>query len=170
MDAFDERSHVVRRMVLTRHHRQTNRTCVDVFLSRCLAGLFQDIAKSQETLVLRDYHVDNLMWLPGRTGTERCGIGFQDALIGSRAYDVMSLIEDARRDIPDLIREEMISRYLSASPDVTGQNFQPPISAIMGAGRHTKVIRDFHANSVNETASHNTCIIFPGYGAYWNAT
>lgn len=104
---------------------------------------FEDIAECRETLVLRDYHVDNLMWLPDRTGTERCGLlDFQDALIGSRAYDVMSLIEDARRDIPDLIREEMISRYLSSSPDIIGQDFRRDI-AILGAGRHAKVIGIF---------------------------
>lgn len=104
---------------------------------------FKDIAQSRETLVLRDYHVDNLMWLPGRTGTERCGLlDFQDALIGPRTYDVMSLIEDARRDIPDMIREEMISKYLAAFPKIDGANFRRDI-AILGAGRHAKVIGIF---------------------------
>lgn len=104
---------------------------------------FKDIADVTETLVLRDYHVDNLMWLPERNGTERCGLlDFQDAVIGSRAYDVMSLIEDARRDIPDLIREEMIGRYLDACPDVRAADLRRDI-AILGAGRHAKVIGIF---------------------------
>ena len=52
------------------------------------------------TLVLRDYHVDNLIELPGRTGVAACGLlDFQDALIGSPAYDLVSLVNDARRDI-----------------------------------------------------------------------
>ncbi len=104
---------------------------------------FKDVADTQETLVLRDYHVDNLMWLPERNSTERCGLlDFQDAVVGARAYDVMSLIEDARRDIPDMIREEMISRYLDAFPDVNGSDLRRDI-AILGAGRHAKVIGIF---------------------------
>ena len=104
---------------------------------------FIEIANTKETLVLRDYHVDNLMWLPDRNGTERCGLlDFQDALLGSRAYDVMSLIEDARRDIPDVIREEMIRRYLDAFPDINSANLRRDI-AILGAGRHAKVIGIF---------------------------
>lgn len=104
---------------------------------------FKDISVATETLVLRDYHVDNLMWLPDRNGTERCGLlDFQDAVVGSRAYDVMSLIEDARRDIPDLIREEMISRYLDAFPEVSSAALRRDI-AILGAGRHAKVIGIF---------------------------
>lgn len=104
---------------------------------------FKDVAEVRETLVLRDYHVDNLMWLPNRSGNERCGLlDFQDALIGSRAYDVMSLIEDARRDIPDMIREDMISRYLAAFPDINSADFRRDI-ALLGAGRHAKVIGIF---------------------------
>lgn len=101
------------------------------------------VADARDTLVLRDYHVDNLMWLPNRHGTERCGLlDFQDAVIGSRAYDVMSLIEDARRDIPDIIREEMVSKYLDAFPEVNAETLRRDI-AILGAGRHAKVIGIF---------------------------
>ena len=54
------------------------------------------------SLVLRDYHVDNLMWLESRNGAARCGLlDFQDARIGPVAYDLVSLLEDARRDVPD---------------------------------------------------------------------
>ena len=48
----------------------------------------------------RDYHAQNLLWLPGRAGAQRTGlIDFQDAVAGSRAYDLVSLLEDARRDV-----------------------------------------------------------------------
>lgn len=114
---------------------------------------FKDIAATNETLVLRDYHVDNLMWLPNRNGTERCGLlDFQDAVVGARAYDVMSLIEDARRDIPDLIREEMISRYLDALPEVSSTALRRDI-AILGAGRHAKVIGIFTRLSERDSKS-----------------
>ena len=54
--------------------------------------------------VHRDYHAQNLMWLPEREGLGRIGlIDFQDAVAGSRAYDLISLVEDARRDVaPEL--------------------------------------------------------------------
>jgi hypothetical protein len=56
-------------------------------------------------LVLRDYHVDNLMVVEGRAGIARCGLlDFQDAVIGPISYDLVSLLEDARRDVsPDVV-------------------------------------------------------------------
>ena len=52
-----------------------------------------------ETLVLRDYHVDNLMVLDGRDGVAACGLlDFQDAVLGPLSYDLVSLLEDVRRD------------------------------------------------------------------------
>lgn len=70
-------------------------------------------------LVLRDYHAENLLWLPDRTGIARVGqLDFQDAGAGHPAYDLMSLAEDARRDVdPDLARE-MIDHYIAR----TGQD------------------------------------------------
>ena len=102
-----------------------------------------EIAERRETLVLRDYHVDNLMWLPERDGIARCGLlDFQDALAGARAYDVMSLIEDARRDIRPALRHHCIARYLEAFPKLDPAGFASDI-AVLGAGRHAKVIGIF---------------------------
>ena len=104
---------------------------------------FAQVADKQETLVLRDYHVDNLMWLPHRTDTARCGLlDFQDALVGARAYDLMSLIEDARRDVPTARADKMIKRYLDACDDIDEQTLRQDI-AILGAGRHAKAIGIF---------------------------
>ncbi|MGZ8997056.1 MAG: aminoglycoside phosphotransferase family protein, partial [Rhodospirillales bacterium] len=64
------------------------------------------------TLVLRDYHVDNLLRLANRPGLAACGLlDFQDAVAGAAAYDLMSLLEDARRDIGQDLRAEMLARY-----------------------------------------------------------
>src|SRR5215472_12476576 len=65
------------------------------------------------TLVLRDYHVDNLMLLNGRTGLAACGLlDFQDAVIRAPAYDLVSLLEDARRYVsPDLV-SDLTEHYL----------------------------------------------------------
>ena len=74
-------------------------------------------AAAGPTLVLRDYHVDNLMLLPGRAGVRACGLlDFQDAVCGPASYDLVSLLEDARRDVPDDLRAAMTERYLAAFP------------------------------------------------------
>ena len=66
-------------------------------------------------LVLRDCHAENLIWLPDRSGLARIGLlDFQDALCGPPVYDLVSLLEDARRDVSPDLRERMISRYCSA--------------------------------------------------------
>lgn len=104
---------------------------------------FANVANKRETLVLRDYHVDNLMLLPNRMGVQRCGLlDFQDALVGARAYDLMSLVEDARRDIRPELRKKCIDRYLAAFPAVERKRFEADL-AVLGAGRHAKVIGIF---------------------------
>jgi N-acetylmuramate 1-kinase len=95
------------------------------------------------TLVLRDYHVDNLMLLEGREGIAACGLlDFQDAVIGPRSYDVVSLLEDARRDVSPAIVAAMLTRYLDAFPDLDRGAFQDSY-AILGAQRAAKIIGIF---------------------------
>jgi aminoglycoside/choline kinase family phosphotransferase len=95
------------------------------------------------TLVLRDYHVDNLMQLEGRRGLAACGLlDFQDAVIGPAPYDLISLLEDARRDIAPTLVETMVARYLAAFPDLDRDDFEASM-AILGAQRHAKVIGIF---------------------------
>jgi hypothetical protein len=70
------------------------------------------------TWVLRDFHSPNLMWLPDRTGIARLGLlDFQDALMGPPAYDLASLLQDARVDVPDEIEIELLGRYVRARRD-----------------------------------------------------
>ncbi len=67
---------------------------------------------SGPVLILRDYHTENLFWLPDRDGIARVGlIDFQDALAGPRAYDLISLTEDARRDVHPALADRMITHY-----------------------------------------------------------
>jgi len=96
------------------------------------------------TLVLRDYHVDNLMRLDGRQGIARCGLlDFQDAVRGPRAYDLMSLLEDARRDVGTDLKDAMLERYLTAFGDIDREGFTAAF-AILAAQRHAKVIGIFN--------------------------
>jgi aminoglycoside/choline kinase family phosphotransferase len=93
-----------------------------------------------ETLVLRDFHADNLMWLDDREGVNRVGLlDFQDAVIGSPIYDIVSLLEDARRDISQELSEQMITHYLTIRPDVLRKDLLASYS-ILGAQRNLKII------------------------------
>lgn len=101
------------------------------------------VRATPETLVLRDYHVDNLMQLEDREGVTACGLlDFQDAVVGSVAYDLVSLLEDARRDVPTAIREAMLERYLAAFPQLHREPFLTAY-AVLGAQRNTKIIGIF---------------------------
>ncbi len=102
------------------------------------------------TLVLRDYHVDNLMMVDGRDGIARCGLlDFQDALEGPAAYDPMSLLEDARRDIAPALVQAMLDRYLAAFPALDRGAFIGDF-AILAAQRHAKVIGIFTRLSLRD--------------------
>ena len=95
------------------------------------------------TLVLRDYHIDNLMLLAGRTGVQRCGLlDFQDAVLGPPAYDLVSLLEDARRDVPEGLRRAMTERYLAAFPALDGAAFAQS-AAILAVQRNCKILGIF---------------------------
>jgi hypothetical protein len=108
-----------------------------------LAEATATVEPAREVLVLRDYHADNLIWLPRRAGTARVGLlDFQDALAGHAAYDLMSLLEDARRDTSAELREAMIGRYLDRRPELDRQAFQATYSAL-GAQRNLKIIGIF---------------------------
>jgi aminoglycoside/choline kinase family phosphotransferase len=95
------------------------------------------------TLVLRDYHVDNLMLLPERAGVRACGLlDFQDAVCGPASYDLVSLLEDARRDVPDDLRAAMTGRYLALFPELDHAVFARS-AAILAAQRNCKIIGIF---------------------------
>ena len=104
---------------------------------------FPHVHAGPRTLVLRDYHVDNLMRLEGRDGVRACGLlDFQDALAGHPAYDLMSLLEDARRDIDPALQAAMKERYCTQRK-ITDVGAFHTAYAILGAQRHAKVVGIF---------------------------
>lgn len=108
----------------------------------------------QATLVLRDYHVDNLMRLSGRNGIAACGLlDFQDALLGPAAYDLVSLLEDARRDIAPPLVKAMLDRYLDAFPDMNRNAFLTGY-AVLGAQRSAKIVGIFSRLMVRDGKPH----------------
>lgn len=91
------------------------------------------------SLVLRDYHVDNLMRLKERRGLAACGLlDFQDAVIGPQSYDLVSLLEDARRDVASDLAAAMRQRYLAAFPTLDQASFDLSY-AVLGAQRNCKI-------------------------------
>ncbi|MGA9795723.1 MAG: phosphotransferase [Rhizomicrobium sp.] len=88
--------------------------------------------------VHRDYHAQNLMWLPEREGLARVGIiDFQDAVAGTKSYDLISLIEDARRDVSPDLAEAMTRRYIAAA-GVNAEQHRAEM-AVMAAQRNAKI-------------------------------
>jgi aminoglycoside/choline kinase family phosphotransferase len=91
--------------------------------------------------VLRDYHAENVMLVSGREGVRHFGLlDFQDALAGHPAYDLASVLEDARRDVSPEIERAMIDRYVAATG--TGEAFERAYWA-MAAQRNTRILGVF---------------------------
>lgn len=99
-------------------------------------------APDQTVLIQRDYHSENLLWLPDRAGTARVGLlDFQDAMLGHAAYDLVSLLQDARRDVPPRIERAMIAEYIA----LTGTD-APAFDAAyhtLGAQRNLRILGVF---------------------------
>jgi aminoglycoside/choline kinase family phosphotransferase len=104
-------------------------------------------AGGRRVFVHRDYHAQNLLWLPDRNGVARVGlIDFQDAVAGSSAYDLISLTKDARRDVSPELAEDATRHYLAAmklqgSP-VDEIAFRHEM-AVMAAQRNAKIVGIF---------------------------
>ena len=101
------------------------------------------VAEDRSALVLRDYHAENLLWLPERNGDARVGLlDYQDALIGHPAYDLVSLLEDARRDVSPALAEAMVARFLDRRGDLEGAAFRREYD-LLGAQRNAKIVGIF---------------------------
>jgi N-acetylmuramate 1-kinase len=101
------------------------------------------LAHSPPSLVLRDFHIDNLMLLPDRHGVRACGLlDFQDAVIGPPAYDLVSLLEDARRDVPERLRRMMTERYRAAFPGAELGDLRRA-AAVLAVQRNCKILGIF---------------------------
>ncbi len=124
----------------------SNEALEDEFLQlwRKTLGCLND---ALEVVILRDYHADNLLWLPDREGLARVGmIDFQDGLRGHRAYDLVSLLEDARRDVAPELATQMVARYI-AGAQATNPGFDVEAFtlgyALLGLQRNTKILGIF---------------------------
>jgi aminoglycoside/choline kinase family phosphotransferase len=103
-------------------------------------------AQNPPVTVMRDYHAENIMLLEdGRLGL----LDFQDALVGHPAYDLVSMLQDARRDVSDELEESMLAYYLADHDKDAAEEFRGHY-AILGAQRNTKIIGIFTRLSVRD--------------------
>ena len=103
-------------------------------------------AQHPPVTVMRDYHAENIMLL------ENGGFGlldFQDALVGHPGYDLVSMLQDARRDVSDDLEEKMLAYYLGGHSQKEAEEFRSHY-AILGAQRNTKIIGIFTRLSVRD--------------------
>jgi hypothetical protein len=104
-------------------------------------------SKVDKALILRDFHSPNLMWLPDRQGLQRVGIlDFQDALVGPSAYDLVSLLQDARLDVPEALEARLFDRYCAARGASDRHFSSEPfrtLYATLGAQRNSKILGIF---------------------------
>lgn len=108
-------------------------------ITQALTQILEPVRTGPIVFTHRDYFAGNLLWLPDRSGPRRAGIiDFQSAALGHPAYDLVSLLQDARRDIPAAIQERAIVHYLAARPDYDPETFQNAYDAC-AAQRHLRV-------------------------------
>ncbi|MEM9780920.1 MAG: phosphotransferase [Pseudomonadota bacterium] len=141
-------------------YRREARLAVDWYAAGVGSPLAEDLLSSYDALidaamaalpalppvlVMRDYHAENLIWLPDRAGRARVGLlDYQDALIGHPAYDLVSLLEDARRDVDPDLAAAMMRRFVQrqgmdrADVEAFGAAYD-----LLGAQRNLKIIGIF---------------------------
>jgi len=150
---------------LRAYHPQKMLEDVELFLNCCTPGIsetgraeFRKVWREvlpvahqvPASLLLRDCHVANLMLLPDRVGIRQVGLlDFQDAYQGPITYDLVSLLEDARHDVPEDLQEKMVSRYLGQFPALDRNTFETSM-AILAALRHTRILAIFERLSRRE--------------------
>ncbi|MGA2287098.1 tRNA (adenosine(37)-N6)-threonylcarbamoyltransferase complex ATPase subunit type 1 TsaE [Bradyrhizobium sp.] len=109
--------------------------------------LLRKSAVAAQTWVLRDFHSPNLIWLDQRPDIAKVGlIDFQDAVLGPAAYDLVSLLQDARVDVPEPLELALLTRYIKArrgSDDMFDAADFAELYAIMSAQRNTRLLGTF---------------------------
>jgi N-acetylmuramate 1-kinase len=126
--------------------RQPSNKMRDEFIAMW-RDLLRKPAATAPTWVLRDFHSPNLIWLDERTDIAKVGIiDFQDAVLGPAAYDLVSLLQDARIDVPEELELTLLTRYIKARRTLDN-TFEPAdfaeLYAVMSAQRNTRLLGTF---------------------------
>ena len=125
------------------------------------------------TWVLRDFHSPNLLWLPQRKGSPRLGmLDFQDAVMGPAAYDLASLLQDARVDVPEETEVALLGRYVRGRRAADAEfRRRRNSSSSTSRSRPSAPARSSASSrgSTCATASRNICVTCRAYGATCSA-
>ena len=128
---------------------ETNSSRLSTQFTSLLRPLLKKIDQTKPTLVLRDFHAENLIWMNSRKNFKRVGLlDYQDALIGHPAYDMASLLKDARRDVSIEVRDIMTNHYLEKTKhnkDLFLRDY-----SILSAQRNLKIIGIFSRLSIRD--------------------
>jgi len=107
-----------------------------------LTELLDQHLPNETVLVLRDFHAENMIWLPDRHGVKRVGLlDFQDALAGPPIYDLVSLLQDARRDVTEESRQATLRHYLTATG--RSEDSVMPTYHLLGLQRNLRILGIF---------------------------
>lgn len=118
----------------------------------------EGLTAANAVLTQRDYHAENLLWLPDRAGVARVGLlDFQDAMRGHRGYDLVSLLQDARRDVPAAIEESMIARYIGKT-GLDPVQFRADYNRL-GAQRNLRIVGVFARLCLRDGKAHYVDLI-----------
>ena len=123
-----------------------------------MAAVFRNLDSVSPVLIQRDYHAQNLLWLPQRTGVARVGLlDFQDAMLGHPGYDVVSILQDARRDVPLDVEDAMIS-YFCTQSNCDEDAFRTDY-ALLGLQRNLRILGVFARLSLRDGKAHYVDLI-----------
>lgn len=109
-----------------------------------IAALMERLCTGQPVLCLRDYHAENLIWRPDRTGLQRVGIlDFQDAIIADPTYDLASLLRDARRETGDALTAAVVHHFAASCGEPVAKTHQA--MTVMAVLRNLRILGIFTA-------------------------
>jgi aminoglycoside/choline kinase family phosphotransferase len=120
--------------------------------------LLAPLADAQQVLIQRDYHAENLLWMPERDGVKKVGLlDFQDAMSGHPAYDLVSVLQDVRRDVSPQVQAAMKARYIDQNRFDT-DDFETAY-ALLGAQRNLRILGVFARLCMRDGKAHYVDLI-----------
>ncbi len=120
--------------------------------------LLTPLQSAPQVLIQRDYHAENLLWMPERDGVKKVGLlDFQDAMLGHPAYDLVSVLQDARRDVSPAVQSQMKARYI-AQNNLNADEFDTAY-ALLGAQRNLRILGVFARLCMRDGKAHYVDLI-----------
>jgi aminoglycoside/choline kinase family phosphotransferase len=131
---------------------QTNAAKTAAFVAT-FTTLLAPLETAPRVLIQRDYHAENLLWMPQRDGVQKVGLlDFQDAMSGHSAYDLVSILQDARRDVSAQIQTEMKARYIDQN-GLDADDFNAAY-AVLGLQRNMRILGVFARLCMRDGKAH----------------